>query len=759
MRPLPICVLVAFPALLAGQSSYLAYSTYFGGNGFDVVHAIAGDSAGNVYMAGETTSSNLPGTSGDGAAPSNIFGLNGPPQPSAFVSKLSPAGQVIYTKILGSGGATAALGIAVDQTGNAYVTGSTTSTNFPTTPGAFQTIPPAHGGGFVSKISADGSALIYSTYLGGATSQDGYSPGALLQPIGTPGAIAVDPAGNVYVGGSASAADFPSTPGAYAKSGGAFVVKLNAGGSNLLFATFLGGTGSGTTRGIALDAAGNIYAAGDTSSADFPISPGAFHSTISSGHSAAFVVKLDPAGSHATYSAIVGGNADSLATALAVDAKGNAYIGGSTNAGNFPAAGAAQTNLAGASDGFVAELDATGSHLVYSTFLGGSANDSVNALTIDSASNVAVAGVTYSADFPVTAAALSKRFAGGPCLLTGGSPFGTPAFLAPCGDAFLAKLDGTGALTYSAYLSGSDSDSAQAVAVNADGSLWIAGSTRSTDFPVAGAPLADQRFAVNCTEEASPSSIQTYPCEDGFLARLVFASPPPLPIQILNTASLIAQPVSPAAIVTLFGSGIGPDTPSPLQIDSNGRVATTLSGTQVLFNGVPAPLLHVDSSQITVIVPNSVAGQTHAQVLVNAGGRTVAQTSIAVAAGAPALLTFDPSGSGQAAVINEDGTVNSVSRPAAPGSIVSLYAVGARATSDGDGAIAAEAQNVTSVQAVIGTPLQLAQVLYAGPSPGSISALTQVNVQLPAGVTGDHVPVWILAGGLTSQAGMTIAIH
>ena len=759
MRSICVLAALALPAVLAAQSSHLGYSSYLGGNGIDVVHAIATDAAGNVYLTGETTSTNFPGAPASNLPPPvNIFGLTGAPQPSAFVTKLSQAGQLVYTKLLGSGGATAGLGIAVDKNGSAYVVGSTTSANLPATPGAFQTTGPgAQGGGFVAKLSADGSSLVYATYLNGVNGTGGYSPGALFQPTGTPSAIAVDASGNAYIGGMASQTNFPATPGAYGNSGGAFVAKLNASGTSLVFSTFLGGSGSGTTRGLALDAAGNIYAAGETSSRDFPVTPGALHSTVASGNLAAFIVKLDPAGSHAIYSALLGGTGNSAARALAVDASGSAYIAGGTSAADFPVVGVQPP--AGSHTAFVAKLDSSGSQLVYSTFLGGSGIDDVHALVIDSATNVYVTGATSTGDFPVTRDALPKRFAGSPCLLTGGSPFGNPAFAGPCGDAFVTRLDPTGAVTYSTYLSGSDSDSAQAITVNADGSFWVAGATRSTDFPTAGAFVSDLRFAAACTEEASPSSIQAYPCEDGFLARIAFITPPPPRVQIFNTGSLIAQPVSPAAVVTLFGGGIGPATPASLEIDPNGRVSSTLAGTQVFFNGVAAPLLHAEANQITAIVPNSVASQTHVQMMIRAAGQNTAETSVAVAPAAPALLTFDASGAGQAAAINQDGTINSPAHPAEQGSIISLYAVGVRATTDGDGAIATAAQNVSGVQVSVGTSPQLSRVPYAGPSPGSISALTQINVELPKGVTGDQVPVWVLIGGLTSQAGMTIAIH
>jgi uncharacterized protein (TIGR03437 family) len=414
--------------------------------------------------------------------------------------------------------------------------------------------------------------------------------------------------------------------------------------------------------------------------------------------------------------------------------------------------------LAGNADAFVAKVNPTGSALVYATLLGGSGTDRASGLAIDSAGNAFVSGLTFSTDFPVTPDALPKRFAGSPCLVTGGTPFGNPPLVGPCGDAFAAKLDATGStLVYSAYLSGSDADSANAVAVASGGAMYVAGSTRSNNFPTAGTPVADARFPANCTVINSPSSSQTDPCEDGFIARIDFtgvvAQPP---LRVVNFGSLLDTPVAPSEIVTLFGVGIGPNSPAILQLDSSNQITTVLSGTRVLFDGVAAPLIRVDSGQITAIVPNSVSGKTHSMVSVERNGQTTVSTTIVIGLASPAMLTLDPSGAGQSAAINLDGTLNTPSTPATAGSIVSLFSIGAGASSQPDGALSTGASNLSAAPLVV-VGGRLADVLYAGPSPGSTFALTQINIRLPASLTG-QLPVFVLTSGFTSQFGATLSV-
>src|ERR1035441_8986022 len=293
---------------------------------------------------------------------------------------------LVYSTYLG--GSDRANAIAVDASGNAYVTGITWSLNFPTTPGAFQTTLGGAEDAFVTKLNATGSALGYSTYLGGGVCEgviDGGSDGG--------SGIAVDASGNAYVTGTTYSSDFPTTPGAFQTtpvycSGcyTAFVSKLNATGSALAYSTYLGGSGGDLGYGIAVDASGNAYVTGATGSSNFPTTPGAFQTTpvFCSLCSTAFVSKLNATGSALAYSTYLGGSGGDLGYGIAVDAPGSAYVTGRTDSADFPTTpGAFQTAYEGNEDVFVSKLNAAGSALVYSTYLGGTGRDDGYGIAVD----------------------------------------------------------------------------------------------------------------------------------------------------------------------------------------------------------------------------------------------------------------------------------------------------------------------------------------------------------------------------------------
>jgi hypothetical protein len=392
-----------------------------------------------------------------------------------------------YSTFLGGGNGAAiqyADAVAVDASGNAYVTGHTGTTDFPTTPSSFQPTCDVDGGCsavFVTKLNAAGSKLVYSTYIGGTLYDEGYS-------------IAVDSSGNAYVAGKAESSNFPTTTGAFqatfpgAFSSG-FVTKLNSTGSKLVYSTFLGGSGGGLcylsngstddlAHGIAIDANGNAYVTGCTDSPNFPTTAGAFDRTChgcGNDHGDAFVSKLNANGTALVYSTFLGGSDLDVGYSIAVDANGNAYVGGSATSENFPiTAGAFQTTkTAGGQVGFITKVNPTGTGLVYSTFLGGSDADLINGLALDKLLNVYATGYASSSNFPITANAFQKT----------------------CKDctnqfsSFVTKLNSTGkTLAYSTFLGGSGSDIGTSITVDALGDAFVTGQTESTDFPtVAGA--------------------------------------------------------------------------------------------------------------------------------------------------------------------------------------------------------------------------------------------------------------------------------
>jgi beta-propeller repeat-containing protein len=405
---------------------------------------------------------------------------------------------LFYSTFLGGGGDDFGHGIAVDSAGNAYVTGPTTSANFPTTSGVAQSALRGGSDVFVTKLNPTGSGLVYSTYIGG-TSNDGG------------GAIAVDSSGSAYVTGNTSSSDFPTTPGAFqttfagpAGAGDAFVTKLNPTGSALLYSTFLGGNGDDVGIGIAIDAIGNAYVAGGTSSTNFPTTPGAFQTTCRAqrctpftGTGAGFVTKLNPTGTAVVYSTYLSGsNGDTnFARGIAVDLSDNAYVTGETNSSDFPTTpGAFQSvspkpgGICAPSSAYVTKINTLGTGLVYSTYLGAVGNfpscsgfnDNGFGIAIDSMGNAYVSGNTVLTNFPTTAGAFQTTY--GP----GSNNVGN--------NAFVTKLNplGTG-LVYSTYLGGSGSDQGFGIAVDSSFNAYVTGSTTSTNFPTANPVQAAKR--------------------------------------------------------------------------------------------------------------------------------------------------------------------------------------------------------------------------------------------------------------------------
>ncbi len=448
----------------------VVYSTILGGNATGAT-GIAVDTLGNAYVTGDTEFISFPTTPGAFQTSITSGGWNG------FVSKLNPTGTaLIYSTYLGANNLVNPFSIAVDSSGNAYVTGTTFATNFPTTAGAFQT---ALGGGesdgFVTKLNPDGSALVYSTYLGGSDRDEGIS-------------IALDSVGDAYVAGWTFSTNFPVSSGAFQVicgggcAGGtsdAFVTELNPTGSALVYSTYLGGSNDDQAAGIAVNSNGNAYVTGQTSSTDFPTTPGAFQTSLRE-NPGAFVTELNSTGSALIYSTVLGGTVEDAGTAIAVDTSGNAYVTGVTNSDDFPTTnGAFQTVCNGGrgcafnGDAFLSEFNPTGSALVYSTYLGGGGYDVGLSIAINSPGVAFLAGYTESNDFPVTPGAFqtSCNYDGSSCSSGYGSAF------------VLEFNTSNSTLVYSTYLGGDSDDGALSVALDSSGGFYVTGNTDSSNFP------------------------------------------------------------------------------------------------------------------------------------------------------------------------------------------------------------------------------------------------------------------------------------
>ncbi len=399
----------AFVAKLSPDGSRVMWATFLGGSGTDGAGAVAVDPSNNVYVAGGTGSLDFPTTSG-------AFGQTPNGRGDAFVAKLSPDGsRLLWSTLLGGADneGAQAQALAIDGSGNVYVTGATTSPDFPVTPGAFDetcgTDGTCNGNGtdhpddvFVTEISSDGHSLVWSTFLG-------------AEGVERPGSIVLDAAGYPVIAGYTWSAGFPATPGVFQSTyrGGydAFVAKLSPDGSTLAWATFLGGSGS-EGGSATLDAAGAIVISGGTDSLDFPVTPGAYQ-TAFGGDIDGFVGKLSPDGRTLVWATYLGGTGQDGCTAV-VDRSGAIHVTGITNSSNFPVTPDAfdPSYNGGVNDGFVARLNATGSRLAYATFLGGSGDDDLDHAVLDAAGNVYVSGRTNSPDFPATPGAFDTSFNG-----------------------------------------------------------------------------------------------------------------------------------------------------------------------------------------------------------------------------------------------------------------------------------------------------------------------------------------------------------
>jgi hypothetical protein len=536
----------------------LLYSTFLGGSYYDQGYGIALDGNGAAYVVGKTDSSDFPTTPG-------AFGVNKNSWQDVFVAKLSADGSALeYATFLGGSGGDIGWGIAVDGSGAAYVAGETMSSDFPTTPDAFDRSLNGYEDAFVAKLSADGSALEYATHLGGSGGY-GHSGGS---------GIAVDGSGAAYVTGSTYCPDFPTTVGAFDttfNSGyytDAFVVKLNAAGSALEYGTFLGGSDDDAGMGIALRSS-SAYVTGHTISPDFPATSGAFDiSLYDDGGQDAFVARLNATGSALDYATYLGGSGGDCGNAIAVDGSSAAYVTGYGSSG-FPTTTAAfDTDFNGGGDAFVAKVHADGSALDYATFLGGSGLDQGYGIALDGSGAAFVTGPTRSFDFPVTADAFDSSF--------GGYDYY---------DGFVAKLNTAGSvLVYATYLGSAMDEAGWSIAVDGSEAAYVTGYADSPGFPT--------------TADAFDTSWNGY--VDAFVAKLAMG---------VRTSWAISGRVADAAGQGIYGVTVSAGSGGSTLTDGAGYYAINyvITGTYTL---TPTKSCYSFSPPTrSVTVPPDAAGQ------------------------------------------------------------------------------------------------------------------------------------------------------
>jgi hypothetical protein len=563
----------------------LTYSTFLGGTGPDIAYGIAADDAGDAYVAGITGSLNFPVKS---ALQTTENG-----QSNAFVAKINPSGTgLVYSTYVGGSGADSASAIALDSLGNVYITGSTSSQNFPVTAKVFQSTLAGTINAFVAKLSASGSALTYATYLGGSATDDGQG-------------IAVGVSGNVYITGSTTSPNFPTlnalqTGNAQCSvvdmvetcSADAFVAELNPTASALVYSTYLGGSSTDSGQAIAVNAQGEAVVAGYTYSSDFPtqnpLQP------TSGGGVDAFVTALDASGLTLAFSTYLGGTGQDQAFGLALDAAQNIYITGQTQSSDFPTTpGAFQGAGAygGAGDAFLTKLSGTGNALLSSTFIGGSALDQGNGVAVDSAGNVVVVGVTQSTDFPTSDALQNVLgLSGAGNCATSANPTNV------CSDAFIARLNASGQISYSTYLGGTGEDFAQAVAMDSTGTPYVAGSTASSNFPIIGGAL-QSAYAGGSNGNAFIAKIES---SDGPGAALT--------PQELNFGNEALNVASTAQTVTLTNEGSLPLEITSIEASGNYAASSTCGATLSAGGG---------SCTISITFTPTTAGSSTEQITIN----------------------------------------------------------------------------------------------------------------------------------------------
>jgi uncharacterized protein (TIGR03437 family) len=683
MKLIAIWLLLLAPALADDYSSYIGDThpttpVQFGLPAIAdvVVTAIATDAAGNTYLTGSRTSME--------ATP---FVPN--PPKYVFVTKVSPMGQVVFTRFFGGNGADQGTAIALDPAGDIYVAGSVTSTDFVLS-NALQTAP---GSSFIVKLSPDGNTLLYSTYFGDLPGQTSIA------------ALATDTTGNLYLTGTTAQTDFPVTFGTLANSlgqfrFGAFITELDAAGDRILYSGVIAGTAvpcqpgifcgdsvAGTAGlAITVDSAGEAFVAGNSNTTDLPTTPG----VLAAQGIGAFVMKIQ-AGGGVAYLTYIGSTyyfpnpAANVAQVIAIDSSGNAYLAGTTNDPKFPAtAGSYQTTLGGYSgatlqsappptDAFAAKLSPDGSHMVWATYVGGSGADMAQSMAVDTNGNVWMSGTTTSPDFP-NADGWSQ------------------------GGDFLVEIGSTGAaLSYAARYP--NQTVAQAIGLDATtGLVHAAGSA-------------------------------------GIIAGIAPGRAPTMSVfGIINAAgSETSGRVAIGEAISIFGPHIGPSSPVTAALNSQGALPTSLGGVHVSFGGTDAPLLYVSDGQINALVPplnNPVA------VTITNGTNTSPAFPVVLTQALPQVFR---NADGSAVALNQDGSLNTAQNPAQLGSIVSIWLTGTADLQLPVGQITTKAVNSCSACEIEfyspqnPQPMQQATVLYAGPAPGLVSGFTQINFQVESG--------------------------
>lgn len=709
----------------------LVYSTYFGGAGSDVGYGLDVDAQGNVYVSGYA----------DSASP------NFPVKPSSnhphgagdiFMAKFDPAGNLLVSTLIGGSGYEAAYSLSLDSSGNILLTGATDSSNFPTYPnGVFQTQGPPPPGNhyyyyedaFAVKLDPNGN-FIASTLLGGRTPVN-----SNCSLLGAGYGIASDAAGNVYVTGETCATDFPLQAPLVTTISGAdecFVTALDPSLKTAIYSTYLNDSTFSYCNAIAVDTAGAAYVTGGVLDSGHA-TPGAAQTRFGGGvnYGDAFVAKIAPSGKSLAYYTYLGGSLDDAGNAITVDSGGNAYVTGWTQSADFPLQHPAQAVYGGGASGaelpdgyaggdaFVAALNPAGSALTFSTYAGGPGLEASSAIALDPSGKVYIAGATTSTALPfIGSTALQPAFGG-------------------VEDAFLCSLTPDGTIfDYGTFLGGSKLDGAFRITVGRTGNIYLAGTTQSANFPSATAFQSSLKGASNAfvTVLGTPNAAA------------------PVINAVTNGASFARAPaVSPGTLATIFGTTLVPDA----TYASTKMLPVILGGLSVKINGIAAPLLFVNSTQVNFQIPYEIAPGP-AEAVLEQGGVASASFPFNVSATAPGIFL---AGSQASAQNYPSNAANGPNAPIAAGGVVTVYLTGIGPVSSpvttGLPTPASPLFNATSGSSATVNNVD-APILFLGLTSG-FTGLAQANIKIPASLKPGSYPLIITVGGQASN-GPTISV-
>ncbi len=586
----------------------LEYSTYLGGPAFESGSGIQVDAQGNIYMSMLERSPANPSL--------NPFQQSSGSSYAAFVIKFAPDGKsILYYAYVGGSADTYVNSLAIDSSGNTYLTGETSAFDLPVK-NAFQ---PVYGGGFfdgfVAKLSSDGRSILYCTYLGGGNNDGGTT-------------IVVDGSGRAYIGGYTYSHDFPIANALQPQALGsdAFLTRLSADGKTLDVSTYYGGTGISTVNGIALDSAGYIYLTGKAGAADFPLKS-AFQTSAAGG----FAAKLTPAADAIVYSSFIG-DLNAIGWGIAVDNSGSAIVSGTTG-GQFNTINAFQASFAGGPyDLFLAKVRPDGSGLVFATYLGGSGWDyqNQNALALDTGGNAYITGWTFSTDFPLQNS-LQSSTAGG-----------------QAADAIVAEFSSSGSLVFSTVLGGHADNRGGAIAVDETGAVYVSGSTYSADFPLVSPFQSTYGGAGDAIMfKLGPSALTTSPLNispSALQFTYIVGTPPPAAQSVSITSSTPGISFTPSSSAPwLKAPNTAQITPAMISIsvDPTGLTPAQYPGSVRLDSQTSVP--------VTLTVQNAapvLSSITPATVAVGTNGATISLSGSGFLTGATVLLNGQPLQSG-----------------------------------------------------------------------------------------------------------------